>query len=360
MSDRRCALITALAIVLAPAVASAQQSVAAQRARLAVLEGAAAHADSIARHVDSVLQARRVLDTVRSGALRVITDSALARRFRPAVERTWSALSAHLGPDTALLREPFGAIARFGRPLPVRVEATALLDTARSPSGFSQRILGAVEANLVTRAGQAYRSWDGSLGLTTDTAHLFSLAYISLVTATSRAVRLCRAGDVPACAAALGLGPDSDRVATWYSMDDLRIVLGRGVSPGYQVAGRLLAACRAGNDGKCRELAALRGPALPAPLGVAARTSLVALAVARGGRGAYLRLLADTAASVPKQLASAARMPFGALVAAWRIRVLAAAPAGTTGAAAHTEWAAAGWIVVLIALGMRSSRWRRD
>jgi len=361
MSDRRRIGIAILTIVLAPAAASAQQSVAAQQARLAALEAAANRADSIAHRADSVLQARRVLDTLRSGTLRVVTDSALAQRVRPAAAHAWRVLSAHLGADTVLLREPYGAIANRGsRLLPVAVEATALIDTAAPPLETFWTILGVVESNLVTRSGRTFRSWDGSLGFATDTTHLFSLAYVSLITAPSRAARLCRAGDVAACAAALGLGPDSNRAASWYSVNDLRVVLGRGTSSPFARDRRMLAACRAGSDSACWNLAARRGPSLPAPLGVVSRTSLIAIALARGGAGAYTRLLADSSAPVAAQLSSAAGMPFDDLIAAWRIRVRGAAPPGTTGAPIRAELAAAGWIVLLLALALRSARWRLD
>ncbi len=360
MSDRERALLVALAIALAPGAAAAQQSAAALQGRLATLEAAAAHADSVARRADSVLQARRVLDTVRAGALRVITDSAVASKIRGPVAHVWTALATHLGSDTMLLRRPFGVIAMRGTPFPVTVEAMARVDTAPGRDDISEKVLGTVEAALIRRAGARFRGWDGTLGFDTDSTRLFNLAYVMLVTAPSRATRLCRAGDASACAAALGLGADSDRAAAWYNANDLRVVLGRGMSMRYAREARMLASCRAGADSVCRDLAALRGPSLPAPLGVAARTSLVAFAVARGGEGAYGRLLADSSAPVSMQLASAARMPFAALMDAWRIRVLRAAPPGTTGTPVRAEFAAVGWIAVLMALALRSARWRLD
>lgn len=361
MSSAGLAVTVALGLALAVHPARAQQTTAAGAARVRVIEALAAQADSVARRVDSTLRARRALDTVRSGALRVITDTAVARKIRPAVEGAWRILASRLGPDTTLLTRPLAVVAAGGRPLAIPFAEEGRIDTLEHRDETESRLLYLARSALLRRAGHTFRAWGGaSLGFATDGAHLTRIAYVDLVTTPSRSTRLCRAGDVAACAAALGLGADSDRVRSWYSADDLRVVLGRGRYVPSGRTSRALAQCEAGDDARCFALAAARGPGLPAPLGASARASLVVLALNQGGRGAFNRLVADSTAPLTARLASTAGMPFPALVELWRSRVLAAAPPGTTGATAGAQWTAAGWVVILLALGMRSSRWRRS
>jgi len=361
MSSARVAVTVALGLALVSHTAPAQQSAAERAARVHALQVVAARADSVARLVDSVLRARRALDTVRSGPLRVIADTAVARKIRPAVQEVSRIVATRLGPDTTLLTSPLAVVATDGQPLAIAGAEVGRIDTLEHQDETENRVLYLVRSALFRRAGSAFRAWSGgSLGFATDGAHLTRIAYIDLVTAPSRAARLCRAGDLASCAAALGLGPDSNRVTRWYSADDLRTVLGRGTDIPGRPMSRALAQCEAGADAQCFALAASRGPGLRAPLGASARSSLVVLALNRGGRGAFNRLVADSTAPLTARLASTAGMPFPELMGLWRSRVLAAAPPGTTGATTGAQWTAAGWVVVLLALGMRSSRWRRS
>jgi hypothetical protein len=88
-----------------------------------------------------------------------------------------------------------------------------------------------------------------------------------------------------------------------------------------------------------------------------ARITLTQLAVERGGRGAYARLLADSAASMADRLGAASGIPPDSLIAAWRRAIVVSRPSRV----------ALSWVTVLVVFGwiggfatcaLSSTRWR--
>src|SRR6266550_2257663 len=119
-----------------------------------------------------------------------------------------------------------------------------------------------------------------------------------------------------------------------------------------------LQSCGAGSDSACTELLRSLPPgALPRPLTYDARAALVHIALRRGGREAYHRLVATPGAPIADRLASAAGVSVDSLVALWRSEILAARPAPVT-LPPRGPWAALGWTAVFAVCALRSSRWR--
>jgi hypothetical protein len=97
--------------------------------------------------------------------------------------------------------------------------------------------------------------------------------------------------------------------------------------------------------------------ALPRPLGGMARLTLTQLALQRGGRAAYRRLLADSSATLADRLAAASGMGTDSLIAAWRHLIMASRPTRVA-----LPWLAGvvvfGWIGVFLTCALQSTRWR--
>jgi hypothetical protein len=333
MSERRLVWLALASVMVAPVALRAQGSIAAQERHVAALAAAAARADSVSRRADSLARAQAKLDTLAVGTLDVITEAAVARAVRPHVRAAWDSVSAILGPDTTLLTDRYGAFAPESGLREYRVAGSAQVDTGEAMRYLTGQLIGLVQATLLRAGGAELTHWTGgSLGFGADTTWLVHAAYAALVTTPSRAVRLCRAGDWTSCAAALDIGPDTARAATWYTPEDLHALSARGVR--------------------------WQDDLVPPPLSSHARLSLVVFATRHGAPGAFSRLLADTAAPIADRLASASGMSLPELMQGWRAWILSAKTPTPAGASAHTEWAAVGWIVVLVALGARSSRWR--
>ena len=93
------------------------------------------------------------------------------------------------------------------------------------------------------------------------------------------------------------------------------------------------------------------------PLSGAFRASLTFRALQIGGQGSYLRLISDEPLSPRDRLAHAAGVDADSLMAVWRDEIMAARPkhAAGMGRAGAT---ALGWILLLLFLAARSTRWR--
>ncbi len=119
-----------------------------------------------------------------------------------------------------------------------------------------------------------------------------------------------------------------------------------------------MVACAAGADTACEALLRrLPTGSLPGPLGAQARTTLVRVAMAMGGRDAYRRLVADPRAPMADRIASAANATLDDVMARWRQAILLSRPPSV----ALPWWAvslALGWAAAFGVCALRSSRWR--
>jgi hypothetical protein len=88
-----------------------------------------------------------------------------------------------------------------------------------------------------------------------------------------------------------------------------------------------------------------------------ARITLVQLAMERGGRGAYGRLLADSTATMAHRLDAASGMPADSLVAAWQRAIVVSRPSRVA-LSWVTVFVVIGWIGAFATSALTSSRWR--
>lgn len=183
------------------------------------------------------------------------------------------------------------------------------------PTWYSQRqaeasvraVVGRVIANDLS--GSKLRGWaSGNPFTARDPGGL----YREMILARSAAVPRCLDGGVEACMAALGLGVGAD------APDDVR-----------------------------------------SPLPTDVRETVVALAVQRGGTGAWGRLVEDPTMAPEEALAYAAGIPFEELVAEWRDWLVSNRPEVFAGLGTSSLLSLL-WILIFAALAGRSTRWRFD
>jgi hypothetical protein len=182
--------------------------------------------------------------------------------------------------------------------------------------------------------------------------------YIELVTADARVSERCFVGDLLRCRQALLITPVADTLSELYDAAGWRRLVQQ--REGSLRSGRTVPDFdRCVNDSDFQEcLALLRHSGVPvAPLGGAARHSLVRTALAAGGRGAYARLTSSSGKPIAERLALTAGVPVDSLVSMWRSAVLAARPV-RTGVLPGEAWLAVFWATVLGLVSFGSTRWR--
>jgi hypothetical protein len=185
-------------------------------------------------------------------------------------------------------------------------------------------------------------------------------AYLQLVTAPWSVARRCYRGDLHACTIALGLDPSADPAMTWYVTPRERQSVVLAADFMYQ-NGRTepdLQRCREGNDSACTALLHQTPvTSLTRPLDNEARQSVLAIALAMGGRDAYERILTHPDLKPGAELALAAGVPTERVVAVWRDSVLAARSRPVQVNLVETM-AGLMWIFGFLGLALRSTRWR--
>jgi hypothetical protein len=300
-------------------------------------------------------------DTVRAGGIRIIT-SASPLPVREAAELAWPALDSLLGnaafrltdhpyivvpwdPDTA------GVPPTIHAGIPVRWDLDAI------------ELRDVLWANVPLELDGMLTAWLGGPGLRlwSHPERQRESAYLELVTAPSTAARRCFMGDMQSCRAVLDIGGASDPLDRWYPSAGERRALAAGLFVDYVHGGATagaLRACFAGADSVCSDLLRSLPPGtLARPLGYPGRDALLKLALQLGGRDAFTRLAADSAAPLADRLQAAAGVSTDSLVAQWRASVLASRPAPVT-LPAFAWWVAIGWTAVFAGCALRSSRWR--
>ncbi len=178
-----------------------------------------------------------------------------------------------------------------------------------------------------------------------------------LVTAPSTVARRCYRGELDACRSVLGLVPNDEGWAGWYTPDERRRLVEKGPRPDFDSrAAALWDQCvDLGVPGACDLLLGDRRPT--PPLGESNRAALVTVALRMGGEGAAHRLLAPGTIPVEDRLARVAGVTPDSLIAAWRSELLEAEPSAWAGLG-RTPAAAAVWLLLFAFLAARSTRWR--
>jgi hypothetical protein len=321
-------------------------------ASVAALEARAARDDSLAREM--------ALDTIVTGWLRVVTLPGWRESVTVAADSAWQDMQRALTSDAGYLDSatflavPFGAaIPRVSNPVPAPVQ----FPPAASAREITGRLERAVESRLAAALDDSTRRLLGNR-VPLDGANPVSLrkSYTRLITHPAVVSTRCYQGDLDACADALGLRYDSAAMLRWYN--------GRQQREMVQRAGPFVAYSRdarrcvdEGDPDRCAAAMRARWPeGLPAPLLTDTRTSLIGVALAIGGDGAWGRFLTGEG-SLAARLERAAGVPLERVVASWRDAVLAARSPAPVVPVSHAL-ATIVWVGLLGAAATRSSRWR--
>jgi hypothetical protein len=302
------------------------------------------------------------MERFEDGALTVLADPSHLP-LKQAVRDAWQQLDAFYGDAAAALA---------GRPIVVRVLTP---QQTRRP-GHGERFVLATDdltaAQLTTLlvrnapfapADRALHAWlSAAFVPPADSVRERATVYVDMVTAPASISQWCFGGDIAACRTALGLSPAPRPVLDWWTAGDRRRLVPVLLEDYYLRSPEhrpVATACLEGGvDSACVQLLeSIPRAALPPALGAMARLTLVQLALARGGRGAYARLLADSSATIAERLAAASGMTPDSLVAAWQRAVVASRP-NRVAMRWLTGVVVIGWIGVLTTCALRSTRWR--
>ena len=197
-----------------------------------------------------------------------------------------------------------------------------------------------------------------------DFARVRTLIYRQAVLASSHSARACLDGDPAACLTAFGLTPGDALLADQYTPEE-RLLLVRRNGSRFRGAPVELRACVGGDLAECdRLLANMLGRYQSAqnrlwtvPFGADVRASLLWYALVRGGEGAWGRLLAHADETALAALEAASGLTADALMREWRGWLLESRPVRHAGLGMQVLKGSA-WILLLIALAARSTRWR--
>lgn len=311
-------------------------------------------------HPDTVV----ILD----GAFRVITNHEFLSIAREAGALADSFVRRRAGAQTALLRGTVVAVwtdpvrraeqglvvsSRVdGRDTDVRYVNANVISVTRMLEEHAQWLLG-------TRGKPRLELWlAGRLPIDSATSSDWRALRLELVSSGTTVARRCYAGDLSACKATLGLIDEADPATAWYDSASRRALV-EGARKSTRFDSRGASACVAGSDAEC--LTVLRtswasGSWASPPGSGRARMALVQQSFAMGGPGALARLAAsaDTPADAVSEIAGA---PIDSVVAHWQ-RLAHNGGIESEMATPVVALAAIGWILVMGALSLRSSRWR--
>lgn len=352
---------TVLATVLVCAATSGLSAQDAEQYRAKVVR-LAAHLEAVRAQVLAVESIPVGLDTVRMGPIQLLVRPDRRPLLTDVAAATWDSLVAELGADTALIPESRVLVQFAGD------------DRLRVPSEVGQylvRFRGDTKevADDLTRFFML-AMWDGlgeDLNRWIRSPSLFGpltdiqaeVVYVELATAPWEAVKLCRASDLEACGRVLGLEAADDTVSLWYTAEEQRRAVEQSggswwmsvrTSPDYT-------GCLDGDAAACSAFLNEHRWIIGEPLSATARESLLRVALEVGGDGALGRLASSGTRSMGARLSAAAEIPRDSLIALWRERILAAAPAQVilTGATGGTALV---WVLLMTFLALRSTRWR--
>lgn len=167
----------------------------------------------------------------------------------------------------------------------------------------------------------------------------------------------CYRGDVAACAMLLGFARVDNPVAAWYDSTARFQMVTEAQSALVRQNREATEACLAGSDDACvRALRSSRYAYEQPPGGPLARDALTWQAVQIGGEGAVTRLLSHRGTPA-EALSAAARAPLDSVIRVWNQNVRR----GSLGSDSLTPvmtLVAIGWVLILLGLSTRITRWR--
>ncbi|MDH3290636.1 MAG: hypothetical protein OEO20_14680 [Gemmatimonadota bacterium] len=303
------------------------------------------------------------VDTVRRGPLRLLVRPERQAFLAEVADITWDTLATMLGADTLLIlgSHVFVHVADDSRlRLPPDVGQYRIWRLGE-PRDVAADLARFIVHTIWEGLDATLRSWlSNPAGLDSLSNTQAEAVYVDLVTAPWELVKACRAGDLEACARSLDLEVADDTVSLWYTAEEQRRRVEKGGGTWWDIYNRKLPdyiGCTGGDDAACSVYLNQHRWMIGAPLSASARESFLRVALEVGGEGALGRLARSEAPATGGRLSAAAGVPRDSLIALWRDRILAAAPAQViiTGA---TGWTALAWVLVLAFLALRSTRWR--
>ncbi len=364
--SRGIAALAALMMSAMPIVAQRAMGVPPERlaARVDSLAAAWREASAPADLADSLANTERppVLDTVTAGALTILVNPTSVPVAAAAVD-AWRHLDSLYGDAAARIAD--GVPARLiVVPADARERTIGTYTGQEIPDDMSREALTLLLRGSfpVPQAGQPFDAWlGGSLHPPLPDDREAAAAYLQLVTLPYAVNSRCLQGEIASCRAALDLLADQDPIASRYqSPEDRRYAISQlsavlasdpATTPTYEE-------CIAGRDDACRSLLDIASRAsMPRPLGVEARGLLAWVAVRLGGRAGYLRLVDGADRPPISRLEAAAGVPVDSIIMRWRAEVLAARPQPVAVPVSGVV-AGLGWMMVLAACALGSSRWR--
>ena len=348
--------IAVLGTLLIPATLATQEPAPLEQ-RMRQLEALRRTAAAAVQRAESLR--RETLDTVVAGSLVVLVRPSDVRLVDVAAAVAWVRLDSLYG--DAALRLSGQPMLFFQQGAPVHDSRPAFAGMQRvmaplsaTPTDAAFQLVRAGSAAIRTRADGALTDWLGpQLLADAPLTQLESRVYVELITAPSSAVRRCYTGALDACSSALGLVP-GDPPRVWYDAAERRALVRDQM--GFHSQQRPdESACVAGSDSACVE--ALHALYVPPPLSSEARQTLVRVATAKGGRGAFGRLMNSAGQPLARRLEIASERSLHALLEEWRTEVIAARPRPVT-LSATIGWTALAWSILFGFLALRSTRWR--
>ena len=233
----------------------------------------------------------------------------------------------------------------------------AVMEPRFFKGNLEEGVQTAIGRALLDQLPEEFGKWVSNEGLAPYRG--YEWYYRRFATVPSRAVRLCFAGDLDSCWDAVGVSESDDLWKEWYTDADRREFV-RSLNRRWRHMGNdpLWAGCvEEGLTAACDAYLKRRYEKPVIPLSGAFRASLTFRALQIGGEGAYMRLISDDPLNPRDRLVYAAGVDSDSLMAVWRDEIMDARPrqAAGMGRAGAT---ALGWILLLLFLAARSTRWR--
>lgn len=189
--------------------------------------------------------------------------------------------------------------------------------------------------------------------------------YRQAVLAASWAARACLAGEPAPCLAAFGLNAPDAPLAERYTPEERRFLVRQNGARLGRAGTAELRACAGGGLAECDLVLAAyleryqtaQNRLWSVPFGPEVRSSLLWYALARGGEGAWGRLLAHGHDAPVTALEAASGLGADELMRGWRAWLLESRPVQHAGLGMQALTGGV-WVLLLIALAARSTRWR--
>ncbi len=308
-------------------------------------------------------------DTFMVGPFRVVARDSQRKMATETFESILSEYEGMLAGTEAVFQPFFFEFQYARRPVQLYIEpdlhaGERVVQAVMVPKFFrgnlEEGVRTAIGGALRDRLPEEFGRWVSHTGLVPYRG--YEWYYRRFATVPSQAVRLCFAGELESCWDAVGVSEGDDLWKEWYTDADRREFV-RSLSPNWWSSSRagrdpLWDGCvELGLIAACDALLKRRFDEPVIPLSGAFQASLTFRALQIGGQGSYLRLISDEPLSPRDRLAHAAGVDADSLMAVWRDEILAARPKHAAGMG-RASATALGWILLLLFLAARSTRWR--